>query len=81
MVKIGTSLVVQWLRLCASMQGTLVQSRAGELRSHRPRSATKKKKKVKIMFSAEPLEIQKYKRKKLHVIPLSLDTFFFLIFN
>ena len=30
----GTSLVVQWLRLCLTMQGTPVQSRIRELRSH-----------------------------------------------
>ena len=32
----GTSLAVQWLRLCLPMQGILVQSLAGELRSHMP---------------------------------------------
>ena len=30
----GTSLVVQWLRICLAMQGTRVQSLVGELRSH-----------------------------------------------
>ena len=30
----GTSLVVQWLRFSLTMQGTPVQSRIGELRSH-----------------------------------------------
>ena len=34
---IGTSLAVQWLRLCLPMQGVRVQSLVGELRSHRPR--------------------------------------------
>ena len=30
----GTSLVVQWLRVCLAMQGMLVRSLAGGLRSH-----------------------------------------------
>ena len=30
----GTSLVVQWLRICRLMQGTRVRSLVGELRSH-----------------------------------------------
>ena len=30
----GTSLVVQWLRICLPMQGTWVRSLVGELRSH-----------------------------------------------
>jgi len=30
----GTSLVVQWLRMCLAMQGTQVQSLVGELRSY-----------------------------------------------
>ena len=34
----GTSLVVQWLRICLAMQGTQVWSLVGELRSHRLRS-------------------------------------------
>ena len=33
----GTSLVVQWLRIHLSMQGTRVRSLLGELRSHMPR--------------------------------------------
>ena len=33
----GTSLVVQWLRLCFPMQNSWVQSLVGELRSHVPR--------------------------------------------
>ena len=33
----GTSLAVQWLRLCFPMQGTQVQPLVGELRSHMPR--------------------------------------------
>ena len=33
----GTSLVVQWLRICLPMQGTQVRSLVGELRSHMPR--------------------------------------------
>ena len=32
----GTSLVVQWLRICLPMQGTQVRSLFGELRSHMP---------------------------------------------
>ena len=32
----GTSLVVQWLRICLPMQGTRVRSLVGELRSHMP---------------------------------------------
>ena len=46
----GTSLAVQWLRLCASNAGGVwVQSLAGELRSHMPHGASKilKKKKKK----------------------------------
>ena len=31
---IGTSLVVQWLRICLAMQGTQVRSLVEELRSH-----------------------------------------------
>ena len=30
----GTSLVVQWLRICLPVQGTRVQSQVGELRSY-----------------------------------------------
>ena len=33
---LGTSLVVQWLRIHLPMQGTRVRSRVGELRSHMP---------------------------------------------
>ena len=32
-----TSLVVQWLRICLSMQGMWVQPLVGELISHRPK--------------------------------------------
>ena len=32
----GTSVVVQWLRICLAMQGTWVRSLVGELRSHVP---------------------------------------------
>ena len=32
----GTSLVVQWLRICPAVQGTWVQYLVGELRSHMP---------------------------------------------
>ena len=34
---LGTSLMVQWLRIRLPMQGTRVQSLVGELRSHMPR--------------------------------------------
>ena len=34
----GTSLAVQWLRLCLPVQGVWVQSLVGELRSHMPHS-------------------------------------------
>ena len=34
----GTSLVVQWLRICLATQWTPLQSLLGELRSHIPRS-------------------------------------------
>ena len=30
----GTSLVVQWLRICFPMQGTYIRSEVGKLRSH-----------------------------------------------
>ena len=40
----GTSLVVQWLRLCLLMQGVGVQSLVEELRSHRPLGMAKEKK-------------------------------------
>ena len=33
----GTSLVVQWLDVCLSVQGMLIWSMAGQLRSHMPR--------------------------------------------
>ena len=36
----GTSLVVQWLRICLPKQGTQVQSLVRELRSHMPRNTT-----------------------------------------
>ena len=38
-MNLGTSLVVQWLRICLPMQGTQVQSQVGELRSHMPRGS------------------------------------------
>ena len=41
----GTSLAVQWLRLCASNAGAEVQSLVGKLRSHMPCGAAKKNKK------------------------------------
>ena len=34
----GTSLVVQWVRICLAVQGMKVQPLTGELRSHMPRS-------------------------------------------
>ena len=36
--RLGTSLVVQWLRILLAVQGTQVQSFVRELRSHTPRS-------------------------------------------
>ena len=33
---VGTSLVVQWLRICLSMQGTQIRSLVRKLRSHMP---------------------------------------------
>ena len=36
MWNLGTSLVVQWLRLCLPMQGLRVESLVGEPRSHIP---------------------------------------------
>jgi len=44
---LGTSLAVQWLRLCLPIQGLQVQSLAGELRSHMPHGQKKKKKSQK----------------------------------
>ena len=41
----GTSLAVQWLRVYASNDGAWVWSVVGELRSHTPCGAEKKKKK------------------------------------
>ena len=41
----GTSLMVQWLRLCFPMQGAQVQSLVRELRSHMLNHVAKKKKK------------------------------------
>ena len=35
----GTSLVVQWLRICLSTQGTQVQAPVGKLRSHMPQNS------------------------------------------
>ena len=43
----GTSLAVQWLRLCTSTAGGADSSLAGELRSHMPRGVTRKKKERK----------------------------------
>ena len=37
---VGTSLVVQWLRICLAMQRIWVWSLVGELGSHMPQSAT-----------------------------------------
>ena len=45
-----TSLVVQWLSLCLSMQGALVQSLVRELRSHMLHSAAKAKVKKNFFF-------------------------------
>ena len=39
--RVGTSLVVLWLRLQASTAEALVHSLAGELRSHKPHTAAK----------------------------------------
>ena len=38
LIKSGTSLAVQWLRLRLSLQGVRVQSLVGELRSHMPQA-------------------------------------------
>ena len=40
-LKMGTSLAVQWLRLCLSMLGEWVWSLAGELRCHMPQCVAK----------------------------------------
>ena len=37
-ISLGTSLVVQWLRISFAMKGTQVQSLVGELRSHMPQN-------------------------------------------
>ena len=34
--RLGTSMEVQWLRICLPMQGTRLESLVGELRSHMP---------------------------------------------
>ena len=34
---IGSSLVIQWLRICLPVEGTQVPSPVGELRSHMPK--------------------------------------------
>ena len=39
---VGTSLVVQWLRLCTFNAGAQVPSLVGELRSHMPHCTVKK---------------------------------------
>ena len=57
-----TSPAVQWLRLRLPMQGTRVRSLVGELGSHIPRSAAKKKRKwrwVKEDVQAEGTECAK----------------------
>ena len=41
---LGTSLVIQWLRLCLPMQRLWVQSLVGELRSHMPQAKKPKHK-------------------------------------
>ena len=46
-LRTGTSLVVQWLRLCASNAGAWVRSLVGELRSCKMQSRKKKKKNLK----------------------------------
>ena len=38
MMCIGTSLMVQWLRIHLAMKGMQIQSLVGELRSHLPQS-------------------------------------------
>ena len=35
-IRLGTSLMVQWLRICLAMQGTWIQNLVRELRSHMP---------------------------------------------
>ena len=49
----GTSLMVQWLRLCFPMQGAQVQSLVRELRSHMLNHVAKKKKKKRLYRSHE----------------------------
>ena len=44
-LKIGNSLAVQWLGLSTFIAGAQVQSVVGELGSHKPHGAAKKKKK------------------------------------
>jgi len=49
--KTGTFPVVQWLRLCLSMQRVWVQSLVGQLRSHMPWSAAKNQTESTLTFS------------------------------
>ena len=46
-LNLGTSLVVQWLRICLSMQGVWVRSLVGELGSHMPHGQKKTKQNIK----------------------------------
>ena len=54
-VYIGTSPMVEWLRLHLPMQGSRVQSLAGELRSYMPCSVAKTKKKMYVDYSSAVL--------------------------
>ena len=78
----GTSLAVQWLRLCACPAGAQVQPLVRELRSRMPHIAANKKKFFYgLYFSFSPkksLLIQGYKDLMLFSFKSSLFKFFFL---
>ena len=54
----GTSLVVQWLRICLPMQGMWVWPLVGELRSHMPHCTAKKKNNTAIFKINKQLQIK-----------------------
>ena len=56
---LGTSLVVQWLRLCLPMQGVQFQSLVMELRSHMAHAAKTLKRKQQKKYCKNSKDLKK----------------------
>ena len=69
---LGTSLEVQWLRICLPVQGIQVRSLVRDLRSHVLCQATK----PKACYNKDPAQPKKKKKKTCPLTFLVLELFF-----